>query len=374
MKFADIPGHEDIKDELREMADSGRLPHALLLEGPSGSAKFMLARAYAQYIHCEDRSGGDSCGRCPSCLQHQSFNHIDTVFSFPVIKKNSRPTISDDYGAEFREMMAEYPYMDIERWIVALQSANSQPRIYVEEGAELQRRLNFKAHQSRFKIVLMWLPERLQEDTANKLLKLIEEPHEDTLFVLSSDDSKQILPTIYSRCRRIGVKRYDDATVARIIASRLAMSDESAAAIAALAAGNVNEALALVDVSHSRQQYLDLFIELMRKAYQRKIVLLRKWSADVAALGREKNLAFLDYCSRMIRENFILNLHIDGLNCLTDAERAFCVNFSRFINETNVLRIVDVFDDARNDIAANANAKIVMFDVAVKTILLLKRD
>lgn len=371
MRFCDIPGHDDIKARLTEMADRSRLPHALLLEGPSGTAKFMLARAFAQYIHCEHPSGGDSCGKCPSCLQHSTFNHIDTIFSYP-IKKSGKKTVSADFMPEFKEMMQEYPFMDTDRWNVMIDSANTQPKIYVDEGAELTRRLNFKAHQSRYKIVLLWQADRLNEDTANKLLKLIEEPHEDTIFILTSNNPRSILPTIYSRTQRIAVNRYDDTTVIDYLTRNHAVSSEAASSIARLATGNMNEALGLISISKARKIFLDLFIDLMRKAYQRKIGMLRKWSVDVASLGREQSLAFLDYCAKMIRENFILNLHVDGLNYLTPEENAFSVNFSRFINERNVLKLFDMLNDARTDIAGNANGKIVFFDLAIKTILLLK--
>lgn len=372
MRFCDIPGHDDIKARLVEMADNHRLPHALLLEGPNGAGKFMLARAFAQYIHCEHPSNGDSCGQCPSCQQHASFNHIDTIYSYPVIKKAGKPTVSADYLPEFKEMMTESPFMDTEHWGTKFDAANTQTKIYVDEGAELTRRLNFRAHQSRYKIVLLWLPERMNEDTANKMLKLIEEPHEDTIFVMSSDNPRNILPTIYSRTQRVMVNRYDDSQVVDYLTNVQSVAPDAAVAISKLASGNINEALSLIKISKARKAFLDLFIDLMRKAYQRKIGLLRQWSVDVASLGREQSLAFLDYCARMIRENFILNLRVEGLNYLTPEENAFSVNFARFINERNVLKLFDVINEARTDIAGNANAKIVFFDLAIKTILLLK--
>lgn len=374
MRFRDIPGHEDVKERLRAMADERRVPHALLLEGPVGSAKFMLIRALAQYIHCENHTpDGDSCGKCPSCLQHQTFNHIDTIYSFPVIKKAGKSTISNDCFGDFKNFITDSPYMDIEKWIAMLGNINSQPVIYVEEGAELIRRLNFTARQSLFKIVLLWLPERLKEETANKLLKLIEEPHPDTIFLMSSDNSRAILPTIYSRVQRIAVSRYSDDEIKHFLTASYPVSETDAETLARLSSGNVIEALSLVDISRMRQQFLDYFIELMRKAYQRKIGLLRLWSNDVAALGREQIIKFLDYASRLIRENFILNLHVDQLNYLTEDERKFSVNFARFINERNVLKMFEVLNKAREDIAGNANPKIVLFDLAVKTILLIKQ-
>lgn len=373
MKFADIYGHDDVKARLREMADTGRLPHALLLEGPSGAAKFALARAFAQYIHCTNRTpDGDSCGCCPSCRQHESFNHIDTVYSFPVVKKSGRPALSDDYLDVFREFMGKYPYMDFDHWLEALDNINAQPQIYVEEGNELLRRLTFMARQAKFKIVLLWLPERFKEETANKLLKLIEEPFGDTIFIMVSNNSRGILPTIYSRTQRITVRRYNDDEVAEIL-ERRGIAPEVAADTARIAAGNINEALKLAEVSADRIKFFDLFVSLMRKAYSRKVGELRQWSVDVAGLGREPAMQFIDYSARLIRESFIMHLSDPRLLTLNSAELAFTIKFFPFINEKNILDMVALFDDARRDIAANANGKIVFFDLAVKVIMLIRR-
>ncbi len=372
MKFADIPFHEDIKDRLREIADSGRIPHALLLEGPSGTAKYALARAFAQYVHCTNRHDGDSCGICPQCRQHQSHRHIDTLYSFPVAKKDGRKTVSDDYRKEFIEYIEDNPFMDFEQWPIRLDNANVRPRIYVEEAAELLRRLSYTAHASKYKIVLMWLPERLNEDAANKLLKLIEEPFGDTLFVMSSDNSREILPTIYSRVQRLKVRRYENSEIASILTSH-GVAPGVASEVAAIAGGDINRAFNLVNVKDEDDQHLAWFIELMRLAYQRDISALKAWSVKVAGEKREGLLRFLDYCCRMLRENFMLNFHIDRFNAMTAAESKFSTNFARFVNERNVLPLFDEFTTASRDIAANANAKIVMLDLAISVILLLKQ-
>lgn len=375
MRFADIPGHDDVKQRLISQVDEGHMPHALLIEGPAGSGKFALARALAQYMHCTNRiTGHDSCGKCPSCQQHQTFNHADTVFSFPIIKRGSTSNpVSDDYLPEFRDFLTESQWMDYEDWLQRLDNINAQPVIYVSEANELLRKLNYTAVTSRFKIVLMWLPEKLREDAANKLLKLVEEPHSDTIFMLVSNSPRQILPTIYSRTQRVGVKRYADEEVADYLASACGVDEADAAQIAKLAEGNMARALSLISVSKERQLYLDLFKELMRKAYTRKVADLKAWAADLAALGREREMQFLDYCARMIRENFILNLKEPELNCLTADELQFSINFSPFINEKNVIKLFKVINDAKVDIAANGNAKLINFDVALKTILLLKK-
>lgn len=370
MKFSDIPFHYSVKERLRAMVDNGRMPHALMLEGPAGSGKMMLARALAQYVHCEAHTPeGDSCGNCPACRQHESFNHVDTFWTFPVIRKGKN-ALSDDWITEFRTFMSTTPFMDLSHWQAILDNINAQPLIYVEEASELARRLNFTARQSRWKISIIWLPERLQPAAANKLLKLVEEPADDTIFIMVSNNSRGVLPTIFSRTQRIRVNRYSDDEIARL---KQLDGIEDADVIARLAEGNVNTVLELLSVSQRRRMFLDLFIELMRKAYQRKIALLRKWSNDVAEMGRENMMQFYDYCTRMLRENFISNLQQKSLNCLTADETAFAEKFAPFVNERNVEGLFDVFSRARTDIAANGNGKIIAFDVAIKVILLLKR-
>lgn len=373
MKFSDIPGHEDAKRRLREMADSGRIPHALLLEGPSGAGKFMLARAFASYIHCTDRRDGDSCGRCPACVQADNFGHIDTIYSFPVLKRSGKPALSDDYLADFKEFMAKYPFMDFDRWLEAMNNINGQPMIYVEEGNELLRRLTFKTRGSRYKTVLLWLPERLQDATANKLLKLVEEAYADTVFIMVSNSPRRILPTIYSRVQRVRVNRYTDAETADVLAA--AGIDATAAADAArIAGGDVNEAMRLALCADERLRELDLFATLMRNAYGRNVSELRKWTLAVADLGREPAMGFVDYATRLLRESFLMHLADERLLTLNAAERAFLIRFFPFINEKNVEELIALFDAARIDIAGNANSKIVFFDLAVRTIILIRRN
>lgn len=177
MKFCDIPGHEHAKERLRSMADSGRLPHALLLEGPAGIGKLALARAFAQYIHCTARTpDGEPCGVCPQCVQHSTFNHIDTIFSYPVLKNGRSTAVSDDYLPDWRSFLEKEPLADFGSWQKILGNPNGQPQIYVEESQQIISRLSFTSHAASCKIVIMWLPEKMNLQCANKLLKLIEEP------------------------------------------------------------------------------------------------------------------------------------------------------------------------------------------------------
>ncbi len=372
MRFSDIPAHEQVKQRLRDFADRDRIPHALLLEGPQGIGKFAMARAFAQYIHCENPHDGDSCGKCPSCLQHESFNHIDTHFVFPVVKKAGRPAVSDDYISDWHKFLAENPYMDFEKWLLALENINAQPAIFVEESSNLIRKLSFTSHQAKYKVVLMWLPERMKPECANKLLKLVEEPFSDTLFVMVSNNPGLILPTIYSRTQRISMKRLPDEVIAGELTKKYSIELQDALSVAHIAEGEFIRAEKELDLSNESRKFLDLFIQLMRLAYQRKVKELKQWSIEVAGLGREQEMKFLSYCERLIRENFIYNLSVPELNYMNREEAQFSANFARFINEKNVVRLFDALNRASSDIAGNANAKILFFDLAIKVILLLK--
>ncbi len=373
MRFADVVGHSGVKDRLIRMVAEDRLPHALLLSAPEGSGEMMLARALAQYVHCTGRRPGDtdSCGHCPSCLQHRSLNHADLHFIFPVLKKKSQDTVSDDWMADWREFINSDPWMDFRRWQSSLGNPNGQPKIYVHDAESLRRKLNLSARTSDVNIALIWLPEKMQPETANKLLKLIEEPEAGTMFILVSNAPAEILPTIYSRCQRIELRRIADAEVASVLANGTE-PDASQFAAAHLSEGNVIAARDALADTQASQLFLDFFMQLMRLAYTRKVGELKKWSEKVAELGRDAECRFMDYCQRMVRENFIMNLQIGELNYMTGAEQQFSSRFCPFINERNVEEIIREFNEAETDIRGNGNAKIILFDLAIKMILLLK--
>ena len=373
MNFSDIPSHENVKRQLRDMVADGRVPHALLLHGPAGTGKFMLARTFAQYLHCEHPTPeGEPCGECQSCRTHQSHSHVDTLYVFPVVKTDKiKEPVSDDYIEEFRRFMTSSPFMDFDRWASTFDKKNAQPIIYVYESAALERRLATSASASRYKIVLMWLPEKMNEQAANKLLKLIEEPYDDTLFILVSDDASAILPTIRSRCRPIEVTRLDDATVADYLTRRLSMDSQDALASAHIAGGDVNAALRSVDATSVSRMFFDFFVRLMRLAYLRDVKGLLQWSGDVTSMGREE-VKFYDYCQRLIRENFVFRLNVPGITYLNRTEAQFSEKFARFITERNAEGIITQMNRASADIAGNANGKIVNFDFAIKMIILIK--
>lgn len=373
MKFSDIIGNNEAIGRLRSLVDSDKIPHALLLEGPAGVPKLALAQATAQYIHCTNRQNGDSCCRCPSCLQHQSFNHVDTHFSFPIFKKSGKVTYCNDYLEEWKKFLSESPIENYERWLTLIKNENGQPRIYTDESEQITRKLSLTSYSSKYKIHIMWLPEKMQPQCANALLKIIEEPYPNTVFILVSDSPANILPTIYSRLQRIELKRLSTQAIAQYLHDKYGIETQDAISIASQADGNISMAISATEHDSENKDFNQDFISLMRLSYAADLKSLRQWAARISDYKREKSCRFLTYASRMIRENYIYNLHVEQLNYLSAEEASFSQRFAPFINELNVQGIIRELQLAERDIKANANGKMVLFDLAVKMTILIKK-
>lgn len=373
MKFRDIPGHENVKRRLVAMADAGHIPHALLLEGVEGIGKLAMARVFAQYIHCKNRQpDGEPCGVCPSCLQHQSHNHPDLFFSYPIYKKTSENPVSEDYIDDWNEFLDNSPYAAYQDWVNQLNPETKQLIIYNSEGNSIIRKVSVKPYSAKERVMIMWLPEKMKEECANRLLKMIEEPYEDTILLFVSNRPEEILPTIYSRVQRIKMRRLSDETVADYLTQTFAIDPAIARAVAGISEGSLVRAVEYLNSTEENEEFLNSFKQLMRMAFVKDVRGLKIWSEDVAGYKREKALTFLQYVGRMVRENFINNIGNRSLNYMTPTEAVFSSKFSPYINERNVSVITEETELASKEIAANANAKIVLFDYALKLIIALR--
>lgn len=377
MKLSEVIGQENAKKRLVQMVDNDEIPHALLIHGESGVPKLALARAVAQYIQCENRQNGDSCGKCPSCLQHQSLNHADTYYSFPIVKKSGRSeenANSDDYSGEWREFLNENPLVEnYEKWLSFLKNENAQPVIYKGESVNIIHKMSLSSLSTKYKVLIMWLPEKMNATCANRLLKQIEEPSNDSLFIFVSDNSNAILPTIYSRTQRIELKRLSTSQIASYLETKYSLDKQTALAIAATADGNLIQAENNLSLDSENKEFFKEFVQLMRLAYSRDLKQLKEWSERIFQYKRERTRRFLMYVARMIRENYIYNIKDTQLNYMTQDEENFSVRFSPYINEINVIKMLDELNRAEIDIAGNANGKIVLFDLAIKITILIKR-
>lgn len=372
MYFKDIIGQEDVKRRLIHSVRSGQIAHAQLFCGPEGIGKFPMALAYARYIHCTNRGEHDSCGACPSCRQYDAMTHPDLHFVFPMVKQEKKKRDCEDYLPEWNEFVRTNTYFGLDDWLRAIQAENKQAMIYSAESERILRVMSLKSYESPYKIMIIWMPERMNEECANKLLKLLEEPYPGTVFLLVSDAPDRVFGTIQSRTQRVEMRALPTSLIADSLHRKYGIDPHSALAIAHTADGNYLRACANLQVDEDTQLFFNLFVSVMRLAYGRKIKDLKAWSEEAADLGRERACHFLSYMQRMIRENYISNLHQPDLNYMNDQEAAFASRFAPFIHERNVMPIMQYLGEAENDIRQNANAKIVFFDLSIKMIMLLK--
>ena len=339
----------------------------MMLCGPHGSGKLALATAFACYL-LDDGS--------PSAkAMLQKLEHPDLHFTYPTIKLPSMSSdhkpVSDDFAKEWNQLILKSPYFTMDNWMQAMGGENQQAIITAGESDDLVRKLSLKSSQGGYKVSVVWLPERMNIECANKLLKLIEEPPQQTVFIMVSEEPDKLLETIRSRVQRIDIRRTDEADIREALVERRGIDEEAARRISRRANGNWLKALEELQVGSENELFLDLYMLLMRLAYQRKIKELRKWSDQMGGMGRERQKRWLEFFLRMTRENFMYNFQNEELTYMTQNEEDFARNFARFINEKNVLSINDLGSRCLRDIGQNANGKIVFFDLALQMIVLL---
>ena len=384
MLFREIIGQEATKQQLRQSVREGRIPHAQLFTGISGIGKLQLALAYAQYLNCPHRTDEDSCGTCPTCLQFQHLQHPDLHFVFPIVKTDAGDTC-DDFLEPWRKIVLENGYFDLNDWHEALGVETKQSMIYEKESGEILRKLSLKAYGDGYKVMIIWQPEKMNTVSANKLLKILEEPAPKTVFLMVSEHPEQLLATIQSRVQTIRVPRLEAETIAAALGAQ-GVDGTKANDIARIANGSYLAAIKKLDESEANQQELRDFIALFRDAYtvgvlsdpQKKyesLQRLRQWSLEMAdpKVGRERQKHFLQYAQQQIRENFIRNAGQPELNYQMEAERDFSVKFAPFIHSGNVEAIMNQLDLAERQIEQNGNAKMIFFDLCLQMIVLIKK-
>lgn len=378
MYFRDIVAQETVIQRLLADARKGTVPHALLFSGPEGTGKMQTALAFAHYLLCDNRSqGDDACGHCPACAKMSKLIHPDLHFAFPVInrsKATGRKTISDDEITRWREFLLTHDYFGYDEWLDALDAGNQQAMIYTDESDSITQKLQLTSSQGGYKIVIIWLPEKMHITCANKMLKLLEEPPAQTLFILVSDNPGQIIETILSRTQRIEFAPIPTEQIAqRLTGPGYMLEQAQATEIAHLSEGSWLKAIQALRIDAGSAEYLELFMQMMRMAYARRLKELKLVSEDLASRGREWQKDFLTYCQRMVRENFINNLRRPELVYMTPPEKAFSSKFSPFVNEKNIEGITFELTECQRHIEQNVNAKMVFLDFVLKLILLLKQ-
>ncbi len=373
MFFRDIVGQEEIIKRFILEVSEGRVPHARLLCGPEGTGKLPLAIAYARYLCCSNRTAEDACGTCPSCMQFNKLAHPDLHFVFPVIKKGKEAPVSDDYISEWRNLVTKSPYFNLNHWLKEMGAENQQAMIYEKESGEILRKLSLKSFEGGYKVMIVWLPEKMNESCSNKLLKILEEPPTQTVIILVSENPDLLLATIRSRTQCINFPRIDEREIETTLERKYGLGQDDARFIAHASGGDFIKALEAFHLNDENKAFFDWFVSLMRLAYQRKVKEMKAWSEQLAGIGRERQKNFLSYCQRMIRENFIYNFHQEALSYMNREEKEFAQRFSPFVNERNAIGIMDELNEAQRHIEHNVNAKMVFFDFSLKMIVLIKQ-
>lgn len=368
MRFADIIGHEALKRHLRESISRGRISHAQLFTGAAGTGALPLAMAYAQYLNCPHRTDEDSCGECPSCRQMEQLAHPDIHFVFPVNKqgkKSGEVVLSADFLPLWRETMASTGgYFTPEQWYDRLDLGKTlRGVISAKEADQIIRRLSFKSFESEYKVMLIWLPETMNDEASNKILKILEEPWEKTVFLLVSERPDLLLPTILSRTQEVAVDRL---SVEELMPYGVG-DEQQRRNMARLAAGDLIEMrrMAAGEEDDSRRESFDLFCRLMRLSYNDKHLELIDWADEVATLTREQQRSMLRHAARLLRESYMLHAGLGSISYLWGEEAAFCNKFAPFIGNQNIEYLISEIESAMRQVNQNGNARIIFTHFAL---------
>lgn len=381
MLFSRIFGQEHIKNHLTYSVDNGRIPHAQLFVGPEGSGTLPAAIAYAQYILCtnknsENTGGNDSCN-----LKFENFSHPDLHFAFPVAsndKVKSHP-VSNHFMEEWRQLLKDQPYGNLFDWYKLIGIDNKQGQIGVDEAQDIVKSLSLKSYEGGYKLMIIWMAEKMNASAANKLLKLIEEPPNKTVFVLIAEDEGQIINTIRSRCQVLHFPPLAEAVIKDALIQNYQLEDTVALKIAHQANGNYNKAADLVYQDSEDLQFEEWFVFWIRAAFKAKgnksaIHDLIGWSEEIAKTGRETQKQFLLFCIDFFRQALLLNYNAPELVFMDTKSKNFKLeNFAPFVNESNILDISNELQDAIYHIERNGNSKIILTDLSIKLTRLLHK-
>ena len=381
MLFSDILGQKHIKNHLTQSVDNGRIPHAQLFVGPEGSGTLPMAIAYAQYVLCQNSNGENSGGIDACNLKFNNISHPDLHFAFPVTtsdKVKSKP-ISNFYLDEWRQLISQQPYGNLFDWYKLLGVDNKQGQIGVNEAQEIVKSLALKSYEGGYKVMLIWMADKMNIAAANKLLKLIEEPPNKTIFILITEDEDQIINTIKSRCQLLHFPPLAEEDIKNALVKNFSIEAVVATKIAHQANGNYNKACDLVYQDSEDTQFEDWFIFWIRSAFKAKgnksaIHDLISWSEEIAKNGRETQKQFLHYCLEFFRQAMLLNYNANELIYLeTKSEKFKLENFAPYVHGNNVLEISDELQDAIYHIERNGNSKIILTDLSIKLTRLLHK-
>lgn len=378
MLFSDVLAQDKTKDMLISSAREKRVPHARLFIAPEGAGALPLALAYAQFLNCKEPSENEPCGKCSSCIKYQKLQHPDLHFVFPVPKQAAnKVTTSDLFLKQWIPALTQNPYMTLSQWNAYIENTK-EAAIYVDEAQEIIRKLSFRAYEAKYKVMIIWMAERMNVQTSNKILKILEEPYPQTLFFLIAESANSILPTILSRTQILRIPKIPAESIAAYLSEKRLTTPERAYELALSADGNLSRALDIAKGESKEENYFRLFQETMRTAWQvysskNKMLELVNSAAECAKLSKDQQKSLLLYFLRIVRANLILNQKIETQSAaLSREELEFCGNFSKFIPPETATKFYEALNLAIQHLEANANPKILFLDLFCKFVIILK--
>ena len=375
MLFKEIEGNLNIKKQLLEGVKNNRVSHAQLFSGKSGSAKLALALSYAQFLNCERRAESDSCGTCSSCLKYNNLSHPDLHLIFPVLKANNiKDPVSDHFIGKWRNFIIDNYYNSLNDWIDSFSTENKigqQGIIYKNEADNIRKKLSLKNYEADYRVVLIWMPERMNLEASNKLLKLFEEPPKGTIFLLVTENANQLLPTIISRLQKIKIANFTSEDIVSHFGKKV-LSFEKAKQLRNLTNADLGR---ITKILEYKEDKLDLFTDFsvwMRVTYKMDVQEISKWVDNLSLRGRKQQNLFLSYAIKMVRECLIYNFASKTLLKTNKNEFSFLTKFSPFIHEENSVMITEKLEESIKAINRNANVKILFFELSLQMVKFLR--
>ena len=366
MLFKNVIGQDEVKSHLINTVKNQRISHALLFHGRGCVGKLPLAMALAQYIHCEDPGEDDACGKCPSCKKHSHYAHPDMHYVFPVFNSDKRKKISDAYIEEWREMLSESAYFTLSQWLESIKGKDTKGKgeIYSDESLEITQKLSLKTYESEYKIMIIFNADKMNITAANKLLKILEEPTDKTLFILTAEDAGAMLPTILSRCQPVHIGPIDKNDLFEALMKNGEFDPADVTSAVNISGGCFCRALSYLNSTGENSEQFDSFVSIMRASYASKFEVMVEWSEKMDKLHIDEQKQMLHYFSSIIRNNYMKTIQAPSLAGMSSTENEFSEKFHPFINDKNIFYFREELEKALYHLERNGNAAIIFLDMA----------
>ena len=365
MLFRNVVGHKELKADLIREIKAGKISHAQLFSGKLGYGGLAMALAFTQYLFCSNKGDEDSCGECASCLKIQDLQHPDVHFVFPVVQAINK--VSTLFLDSWRDQLKRNPYFNLFDWTQEMDSKERKPIIGIEESKDILRKLSLKAYEGGYKVMIIWLPEEMNQESANKLLKILEEPPANTVFLLVSENPEKLLITIRSRTQMVRIPKINTSELSSFIGYHYKLDKVQADSIASFAEGDLIRALEFITTNTDKDIYRDLFIQMMRVSYKKDVIGMLDWAEKIASEGKERHKLYLVYALHMFRQSLMNNYVGEHMMRVSAEEEKFLRNFAPFISGNNIREFMETFDAAYYHIDRNANSKILFTQLCFQT-------